>query len=117
MKEMKENYVRDGLLKMAIYKQIDYLNEFADTFSNVYIEKHSVEWHTYLCDMICDGYELSTDLIPYRDKIVPTHIIRDINMWYSASEELMLDVRLWLRTECNIYDIYDRIQSYKKEGE
>lgn len=116
MEKSKKNYVNDGLLKMAIYKEIDYLKEFADTFSNVYIEKHSIEWHTYLTDMMCDGYDLINDIIQYRNKIVATHIIRDINMWYSACEQLMMDVRIWLRTECDIYDIYDRIQSYKKEG-
>lgn len=114
MKEMKEKvFINDGIVSMGIYREIDYLQDYRGAFKRLFIEKNGIDYDCYLTDMICDGYNLTSELLKYRRCEIPTYLINKINKWYSACEELFVDVHMWLKNDCNIHNCYEIVENYK----
>lgn len=103
---MKEN-IRRGIIEMGVNYQCDmleaYLEEFQDEF---YKCEDGVDYHGYLCDMQCDCYKIQTELL-YSNYFISDEMTRKINAWYTATEELIFDLKCWLRTTCNVRDNID----------
>lgn len=103
---MKEN-IRSGIIEMGVNYQCDilesYLEEFQEEFYNC---EYGVDYHGYLCDMQCDCYKIHSELL-YSDYYITDELTKKINDWYTATEELIFDVRVWLRNTCNIKDNID----------
>lgn len=114
---MKEKvFISDGIVSMGIYREIDYLQDYRDTFRSEFIKNNGIDFDCYLTDMISDGYNLTSELLKYRRCEIPAYLINKINKWYSACEELCVDIHLWLRNDCNIYNTYEMITNYKEKN-
>lgn len=115
MKEMKEKvFINDGIISMGVYEEIDYLQDHRGAFKNVFIEKNGIDFDCYLTDMICDGYDLTSELLKYRRCEIPTYLIIKINNWYSACECLLCDIHFWLKNNCDINNSYEVLRNYKE---
>lgn len=112
MKEMKVS-INDGIISMGIYREIDYLQDYRDAFKREFIKNNGIDFDCYLTDMICDGYNLTSELLKYRRCEKPTYLIIKINNWYSACEDLLYDVNMWLKNDCNINNSYEIVENYK----
>lgn len=111
---MKENvFISDGIVSMGIYREVDYLEDYRGAFRSLFIEKNGIDYDCYLTDMISDGYNLTSDLLKYRRCEIPTYLIKKINKWYSACEDLFVDIHLWLKNDCNINNCYEIVENYK----
>lgn len=114
MKEMKEKvFINDGIVSMGVYREIDYLLDYRDAFRSEFIKNNGIDFDCYLSDMISDGYDLTSTLLKYRRCEIPTYLIDKINKWYSASEDLLCDIHMWLKNDCNINNSYEILEKYK----
>lgn len=114
MKEMKEKvFIDSSIIIMGIEKEISYMDLYRDKCRKLFIENNGIDFDCYLTDMICDGLALERELYHYRRYEINQNLIEKINKWYSSSEELMLDTRIWLKNECNIQDLYDFLKENK----
>lgn len=114
MKEMKEKvFINDYIVSMGVYREIDYLNDYRGAFKRLFIEKNGIDYDCYLTDMICDGYDLTSELLKYRHYEIPTYLISKINKWSNACEELFVDIHLWLKNDCDIHNSYEIVENYK----
>ena len=106
MKEAKEN-IRRGIIEMGVNYQCDMLEacleEFQDEFYNC---ENGVDYHGYLCDMQCDCYKIQTELL-FSSYFINDALTKKINTWYTATEELIFDLKCWLRTTCIVSDNID----------
>lgn len=112
MKEMKI-FINDGIVSMGIYKEIDYLQDYRGAFKSEFIKNNGIDFDCYLTDMICDGYNLTSELLKYRRCELPTYLITKINNWYSACEDLLCDINMWLKNDCDISNSYEIVENYK----
>lgn len=111
---MKEKiFISDGIVSMGIYWEIDYLEDCRGAFRNEFIKNNCIDFDSYLTDMICDGYNLTSDLLKYRRVSIPNDVIIKINKWYNACEELICDIHFWLKNECDINNSYEIVENYK----
>lgn len=111
---MKEKvFINDGIVIMGIYREIDYLEDYRDAFKNEFIKNNGIDFDCYLTDMICDGYNLTSELLKYRRVSIPNDVIIKINKWYNACEELFCDIHFWLKNDCNINNSYEILANYK----
>ena len=121
MKEMKENQnIRRGIIEMGVNAQETLLNAYIEEFDAEWYKGSAggfdgVQWHTYLCDMLCDCYKIQTKLL-YSDYYISNDLTDLINKWYDSSQELLFDLNCWLRNKCKIKDVYSRIDKRMKEG-
>lgn len=111
---MKEKiFISDGIISNGIYKEIDYLEDCRGAFRNEFIENNGIDYDCYLTDMICDGYNLTSELLKYRRVSIPNDVIIKINKWYNACEDLICDIHFWLKNECDINNSYEIVENYK----
>lgn len=114
IKEMKDKvFISNGIVSMGIYREIDYLQDYRGAFRHEFIKNNGIDFDCYLTDMICDGYNLTSELLKYRRCEIPTYLIDKINKWYSACENLVVDVHFWLKNDCNINNSYEVVENYK----
>ena len=112
MKDMKV-FINDGIVSMGIYREIDYLQDYRCAYRNEFITNNGIDFDCYLTDMICDGYNLTSELLKYRRCEIPTYLITKINKWYNACEDLLCDIHMWLKNDCNINNSYEIVENYK----
>lgn len=115
MKEMKEKvFINDGIVTMGVYREIDYLHDYRGAFRSEFIKQNNgIDYDCYLTDMIGDGYDLTSTLLKYRRCEIPTYLIDRINKWYSACEDLLCDIHMWLKNDCDINNSYEILENYK----
>ena len=115
MKEMKEN-IKTGIIQLGVQRQCDELTAYLDEFEHeLYSCLDGSDFHGYLTDMLCDCYRIERELL-HSDVFISDELTVKINKWYGASQELLFDLRTWLRNTCNVTDnIYKRIS--KRIGE
>lgn len=109
----KKVFLHDGLVSSGIYHEIDYLRDYRDAFRSEFLNHCNVDWYCYLSDMICDGLDLTCDILNYKDNVIPNYLIEKINKWYMSCEALLYDIRIWIYNECDIKNTYDYIENYK----
>lgn len=108
MKEMKEKvFIDTSIIIMGIEKEISYMDLYRAKCRDLFINNNGIDYDCYLTDMICDGLALKAELYHYRRYDPSQKLIEATNKWCANCEELMLDVRVWLRNDCNIKDLYD----------
>lgn len=112
MKEMKV-FINNGIISMGVYKEIDYLQDYRGAFGSEFIKNNSIDFDCYLADMICDGYNLTSELLKYKRCELPTYLINKINKWYNACEDLLCDIHMWLKNDCDIKNSYEIVENYK----
>lgn len=113
-KRMKEKiFINDGIVSMGIYREIDYLHDYRGAFRSEFIKNNGIDHDCYLADMICDGYNLTSELLKYRRYEIPAYLIIKINKWYNASEDLLCDINIWLKNVCDINNSYEILENYK----
>lgn len=114
MKKMKEKvFINDGIVSMGVYREIDYLQDYRGAFRSEFIKNNGIDFDCYLTDMISDGYALTSTLLKYRRCEIPTYLIDKINKWYSACEDLLCDIHMWLKNDCDINNSYEILENYK----
>lgn len=106
-------FINDGIVSMGIYREIDYLLDYRCAFRGEFIKNNGIDFDCYLTDMISDGYNLTSELLKYRRCELPAYLINKINNWYSACEDLLCDIHMWLKNDCNINNSYEVVENYK----
>lgn len=106
---MKEN-IRRGIIEIGVNAQCDELTAYLDEFENeLYTCVDGVKWHGYITDMLTDCYHIQREIL-HTNYYIPDELVKEINKWYDAVQELLMDIRCWLRNECNVKDnIFIRI--------
>ena len=56
--------------------------------------------------MQCDCYKIQSGLL-FSEYYITDELTKKINDWYSATEELIFDLKVWLRNTCHVKDNID----------
>lgn len=119
---MKENerslQVRPCIIMYGIDEINDVLTAYLDEFEDECMTFEGIKWHTYLTDMLCDGYDLSTEVMKSRNEVLSNRLISRINQWYRACNDLTFDFKIWLKDTYNITlsEITERVMKRQNGG-
>lgn len=115
---MKENSLQviPSIIMYGIDEINDVLTAYLDEFEDECMTFEGLKWHTYLTDMLCDGYDLSTEVMNARKVGLNSNLIKRINKWYTAVNELTFDFKVWLKDTYKLTnsEITDRIIERQK---
>lgn len=103
IKEMKKNFIQKEMLQDSLNNAFWQVMEARTYFLNELIYS---DYMTYAKDMTCDNNNLAKLLNEISDSYVHPYIARKISLHYKAVQDLMTDIKFYLRK--NFYIDYNK---------